>query len=370
MNTSVNASGTGDGPSSCFNADIRRVLCLDDFEEFRARASSGGSLYGILRRQALLRGTTASGKGPVPPGPGNRPMQRQRSKSLIQRSVALPEDKCILKMLCDYSEMTRKHMLNRENRRHSEATLVYNRKKSSPIRVPAAVRSISPYPGQASSSANSHPQEPTRSSSPQPPQLQPSAAGPSTGASLLNPSDMAQLTLQCPRLSFCRRRSFSVTHNGVVNDGDDLVALPTALDPTDLDETTAGGGGGGGGSGLQVLGLPTLRSRQGSLYPVQVSDGKVVGESSNDDTGEELLLQGSFSCGDANTVAIHRVLMLGGPGVGKTALTQQFVTSEYMAAQNTSFGENHSILIMVSAIQTYHIIDQGDSSMLLTQLTT
>jgi len=37
-------------------------------------------------------------------------------------------------------------------------------------------------------------------------------------------------------------------------------------------------------------------------------------------------------------VAVYRVMMLGGPGVGKTALTQQFVTSEYIAAQNTSFG--------------------------------
>ena len=38
-------------------------------------------------------------------------------------------------------------------------------------------------------------------------------------------------------------------------------------------------------------------------------------------------------------VPVYRVLTLGGPGVGKTALTQQFMTSEYMAAQNTSFGE-------------------------------
>jgi GTPase SAR1 family protein len=36
--------------------------------------------------------------------------------------------------------------------------------------------------------------------------------------------------------------------------------------------------------------------------------------------------------------ATYRVMVLGGPGVGKTAITQQFLTSEYMAAQNTSFG--------------------------------
>jgi len=49
---------------------------------------------------------------------------------------------------------------------------------------------------------------------------------------------------------------------------------------------------------------------------------------------------------DVNMVAaatadedLYRVLVLGGPGVGKTAITQQFLTSEYMAAQNTSFGQ-------------------------------
>ena len=41
---------------------------------------------------------------------------------------------------------------------------------------------------------------------------------------------------------------------------------------------------------------------------------------------------------DADDDEVYRVLVLGGPGVGKTAITQQFLTSEYMAAQNTSFG--------------------------------
>jgi len=42
-------------------------------------------------------------------------------------------------------------------------------------------------------------------------------------------------------------------------------------------------------------------------------------------------------------VAVYRVMMLGGPGVGKTALTQQFVTSEFIAAQNTSFGQSSAL---------------------------
>ncbi|ELU10211.1 hypothetical protein CAPTEDRAFT_141741 [Capitella teleta] len=39
--------------------------------------------------------------------------------------------------------------------------------------------------------------------------------------------------------------------------------------------------------------------------------------------------------------------MLGGAGVGKTALTQQFLTSEYMAAQNTSFDDSIEYTIPV-----------------------
>ena len=47
---------------------------------------------------------------------------------------------------------------------------------------------------------------------------------------------------------------------------------------------------------------------------------------------------------------LYRVLVLGGPGVGKTAITQQFLTSEYMAAQNTSFGRSISRLLTVRNI--------------------
>lgn len=46
-------------------------------------------------------------------------------------------------------------------------------------------------------------------------------------------------------------------------------------------------------------------------------------------------------------VAVYRVMMLGGPGVGKTALTQQFVTSEYIAAQNTSFGQSLVVRLLI-----------------------
>jgi len=51
--------------------------------------------------------------------------------------------------------------------------------------------------------------------------------------------------------------------------------------------------------------------------------------------------QGSTSIDDDIDDEVYRVLVLGGPGVGKSAITQQFLTSEYMAAQNTSFGQFH-----------------------------
>ena len=100
-----------------------------------------------------------------------------------------------------------------------------------------------------------------------------------------------------PTAQTSRRRSFSVTpKGGLVNEGD--VVLPAST-PDD-----AG-------------------SRRSSYNSTAENSGS-AGESSSVDT------------------PIYRVLMIGGPGVGKTALTQQFMTSEFMAAQNTSFGKFNS----------------------------
>jgi len=53
-----------------------------------------------------------------------------------------------------------------------------------------------------------------------------------------------------------------------------------------------------------------------------------------------------------NDDEVYRVLVLGGPDVGKTAITQQFLTSEYMAAQNTSFGQFHVLSLQAGPIKT------------------
>ncbi|XP_060551639.1 uncharacterized protein LOC132713167 [Ruditapes philippinarum] len=47
--------------------------------------------------------------------------------------------------------------------------------------------------------------------------------------------------------------------------------------------------------------------------------------------------------------ALHptRIMVLGQPGVGKTGLTQQFMTLEYLGGFNTSVGESSNILLFV-----------------------
>lgn len=69
-----------------------------------------------------------------------------------------------------------------------------------------------------------------------------------------------------------------------------------------------------------------------SLTPEEAGSRRSSYNSTGDNSGS--------ATGDSSVdMPVYRVLMIGGPGVGKTALTQQFMTSEFMAAQNTSFGQ-------------------------------
>ena len=92
----------------------------------------------------------------------------------------------------------------------------------------------------------------------------------------------------------------------------------------------------------------TFRRRSFSVTPKGglVNEGDVVLPSTTpEDAGSRRssynsTTENSGSAGDSSVeMPVYRVLMIGGPGVGKTALTQQFMTSEFMAAQNTSFGQ-------------------------------
>jgi len=95
---------------------------------------------------------------------------------------------------------------------------------------------------------------------------------------------------------------------------------------------------------------PSFRRRSFSVTPQGglVNEGDVVLPATTpDDPGSRRSSENSGSVGESSSVdtPVYRVLMIGGPGVGKTALTQQFMTSEFMAAQNTSFGQSTRSLV-------------------------
>lgn len=67
----------------------------------------------------------------------------------------------------------------------------------------------------------------------------------------------------------------------------------------------------------------------------------------------------------------YRVAMLGASGVGKTALTCQFTTSEYICAYDASLGKYsdlkdlifiHNVLLNIDPTSVYTIIRTDDSS--------
>lgn len=250
-------------PSTSFH--LPSICFCDDFDEYVARADSGGSTYGLLKRHAFAHSSLR--ERPTASRRSLRPTQRQRSKSLVQSKGPknMAAEKTIIRALCEQTEA--------ENNLSStlQVQVVGYRRRSTSAALTLA------------------------------------AGGPPTGAGIC-----AAAAGQTERMSapFCRRRSFTVTpRGGLVNEGDEVVpVVPSEMSAADV------------GGMSEVMHTSTSASRRSSY------------NSSCEGGGES---DGS-SCGDT---PVHRVLMLGGPGVGKTALTQQFLTSEFMAAQNTSFGE-------------------------------
>ncbi|CAD5117545.1 unnamed protein product [Dimorphilus gyrociliatus] len=112
-------------------------------------------------------------------------------------------------------------------------------------------------------------------------------------------------TVQSPcedqiRVATIRRRSFSVSRKGVVNhEGDTVVSRVF---------------GSSSSIGSDISGDVICRSRASSFNS-----------------------QSSIGSPEIST-ASYKVLMIGAPGVGRTSLTRQFLTSEYIGAE-TSFGK-------------------------------
>ena len=307
------------------NIAMFNLACLkfaDDFDEFVARADSGGSTYGLLKRHAYaqsslrVRPTTS---GLLPEETSFALTHRQRSKSLAPPSV-LADEKSLIKVLCEQgsgsggsrstaaaaggstltSGCNTLQLQTGDYRRHSSGAVCYfgknaddeKRKRSNcdPLQVPPSLD----HPDiQRQQQQQQHPDQ----------------------------DDDGGACSEERRNSgypvVCRRRSFSVTPRGLVNEGDEMVPFLQSLNdgaPGPSSQQTETGTGDLPGFFLQAA--PYLDSRRSSY------EGS-----------------GQGSGGSSVDTSVHRILMLGGPGVGKTALTQQFITSEFMAAQNTSFGQ-------------------------------
>jgi hypothetical protein len=106
-------------------------------------------------------------------------------------------------------------------------------------------------------------------------------------------------------------RNFSTSSKGLINRGDSFKRKPR-------NSTTSNASDGAGSSGI----ISPEPSTSQVTRPRNISVGSCHTVSS---TGP--------------TPIVHRVLVLGDRGVGKTALLQQFMTSHYMGAAETSFGE-------------------------------
>lgn len=260
-------------PSTSFQ--LPSIRFCDDFDEYVARADSGGSTYGLLKRHAFAHSSLRE----RPTARGSlRPTQRQRSKSLVQpkgpKTIAV--EKTIIRALCEQTEAE-----NNQSSTLQVQVVGYRRRSTS-----AALTLTT-------------------------------ATAAATGGAPPEAGTCAAATAgQTGRVSvpFCRRRSFTVTPGGeLVNEGDEVVPVI----PSEMSAAAAAA------AGMSEFLDMTSASRRSSY------------NSSCGGSGES----GGGSDGSSGDSLVHRVLMLGGPGVGKTALTQQFLTSEFMAAQNTSFGE-------------------------------
>lgn len=274
----------------------------DDFEELRARASSGGTLYGLLKRQGLAHqpchGVIPEEDSPSPPRspPIHTRSRRERSHSLVP-SIGITEDTNFLKSLGDHPNIkphTPPPGAATRQRRYSAACVDardVNRRPVSPHQL------LPPVPNFSGRSPSPTHERGRRHS------LTP---GFKQDDHQLSPTASA----------VCRRRSFSLTPKGnIINEGDDLVALPLSSFTGVMDSTF--------GSNSSDLNLAALSGATGDRS--RASSCNSVGSAYD-------------SADSFKETPLYRVLMLGGAGVGKTALTQQFLTSEYMAAQNTSFG--------------------------------
>ena len=134
----------------------------------------------------------------------------------------------------------------------------------------------------------------------------------------------------------CVVRCFNTTANGLVNRGDSFKRKnePSLLHSSSSDVL----------AGQDVV-RAASRSRSQSSSNSQASYGQPVAATDADDITDDVGVEPPAAVQSASS---YTVLVLGQQGVGRTALLQQFMTSQFMAAETTlgiSFSSSLSLFI-------------------------
>lgn len=118
-------------------------------------------------------------------------------------------------------------------------------------------------------------------------------------------------------------RNFSLSSKGVINRGDSFKRKPASASTTGTPERS-----------LTTTDTTTTTTTTTSASALDSRDPRHQSEAA-------AAVAGACSC--PASPAVSRVLVIGDRGVGKTALLQQFMTSQYMGAAETSFGKSLNI---------------------------
>jgi len=117
----------------------------------------------------------------------------------------------------------------------------------------------------------------------------------------------------------CVVRCFNTTANGLVNRGDSFKRKNEPVAHSSSSDALPGA------CSQDVVGPAAPRSRSHSSTNSQTSYAHLLSVTAADDVDDAGAVQSSC----------YSVLVLGQPGVGRTALLQQFMTSQFMAAETT-----------------------------------
>ncbi|CAB0044210.1 unnamed protein product [Trichogramma brassicae] len=127
-------------------------------------------------------------------------------------------------------------------------------------------------------------------------------------------------------VEYYRLRSFSITANGVFNLGDSLKSRRSRS----INSVTSSGGTSCSSTTRDARLLSSTSQLSGIEAGRRDSNGEVASSSPPQQQHQQQQQQ--------QAVASYKVGMLGASGVGKTALTAQFTTSEYICAYDASLG--------------------------------